>query len=325
MKNYFDFTLTGGKLFLTFIIYLIVCFVPAIWIQVSASDLQAQAIDHNALMNYYAQAGIAFLIITLAVPVLYLFLVKLFAEGLVYKGETLKCDFSVGHYLGIVIGGWLLSIITLGIYYPWFLTRIIRYFGRHTTYRGEPFDFQGKGLTLLGIILLSFVLPTVLVILVFVLSMGAMATGGSPAGYGLTMGVVLLAFVICVIALEYLMYRWMVDFKYGPLHIGWNTQTLHAVGFLLGQIVLYCITLGLYGPAALIRIYRYFVSRTEATENGAPARLWGYDAQIGRDYWYILGQGLLAMITLGIYAPWALTKITRRLVSNTYLKPASEE
>ena len=326
MKNYFEFTLTGRKLFLTYFIYLIVCFGAIVWIQISAAKVNMQyAMDHSALINYYLNLGLIILFLSLVIPTLYFFLVKLFFQGIVYNGEALQCAFPFGHYLGLAIGGTLLSIITIGIYYPWFLTRLLRFFSRYTTYRGEPFAFNGKGLTLLGIMVLSLVLPIFLFTVVMVVAMSAMATGGSPAAYGLLIGVVLCAFLICIIALKYLTYKWMMDFSYKSFLIGWNTTTSHAVGFLLGQFLLCCITLGFYIPAAIIRIYRYFANRTEASENGVPSKLWGYDAQIRRDYWYFLGQYLLTAITIGIYGAWATTKITRRLVCNTYLKSANEE
>ena len=84
------------------------------------------------------------------------------------------------------------------------------------------------------------------------------------------------------------------------------------------EILLTIITLGIYFPIAMIRLYKYFADKTIA--NGTDRKLkFGYDIDPLNDFLFIWGQTLLTIITLGIYYPWAFCKIGKRILSKTYL------
>lgn len=60
-----------------------------------------------------------------------------------------------------VLLGFFLSIITLGIYIPWFIKDITGFFVDNSSYDSETMKFKGKGGKLFVIITLSLVLPII--------------------------------------------------------------------------------------------------------------------------------------------------------------------
>ena len=50
-----------------------------------------------------------------------------------------------GEYFTIVIVNWLLTVITLGLYYPWAKARKLQYLYSATEFNKIPFAFHGTG------------------------------------------------------------------------------------------------------------------------------------------------------------------------------------
>jgi uncharacterized membrane protein YjgN (DUF898 family) len=48
-------------------------------------------------------------------------------------------------YFGIIIINWLLTIVTLGIYYPWAKARQLQFLYGNTSFNGDKFTFHGTG------------------------------------------------------------------------------------------------------------------------------------------------------------------------------------
>ena len=53
-------------------------------------------------------------------------------------------------FLGLILGGTLLSVVTLGFYTPWFQNKRRSFLVRNTRFGSEPFIYDGKGVTLFG-------------------------------------------------------------------------------------------------------------------------------------------------------------------------------
>ena len=70
-----------------------------------------------------------YLIIVLAMAFIFiLFIAKLVIQSIEFKGIKVICDYHAGKYMGIIISGLVLSIVTIGIYVPWFIRNINRFF-----------------------------------------------------------------------------------------------------------------------------------------------------------------------------------------------------
>jgi len=111
----------------------------------------------------------------------------------------------------------------------------------------------------------------------------------------------------------------MVNIDYKNYNIQWETKFWNSCGKLALEILLSIITIGIYFPMAMLKLYKYFIERTIA-QSGDIKRKFGFDADNINDFLFIWGQILLTIITIGIYSPWSLSKIGTRILNRTYLE-----
>ncbi len=79
-----------------------------------------------------------------------------------WRGIRFGLDGSTWRFLGLSVGWSLLSVVTLGMAYPWMRVALMRYRIQHTRFGQTRFDFAGSGKALFGPFLLAFGLPVVL-------------------------------------------------------------------------------------------------------------------------------------------------------------------
>ena len=84
-------------------------------------------------------------------------------------------------------------------------------------------------------------------------------------------------------------------------------------------MVLAVLILGFYFPMAFIRLYRYFAEHTKSNLVEGKQILMGYDGDQLSAFFFIWGQVLITVITLGLYFPWAFSRIVHRVLSQTYV------
>ncbi len=310
MKNYLNSTLTGLRLFPFFLIYLI-----ATWLYVVALSSFATVSSELTQQEVLARTTNMLLYIFIYLVVMLFiqyFFTKLYIENIEYSGERLVCRCTFGGYLRIVLPGLLLSILTIGIYAFWLEARILRFFVNNTNYRGKSFQFNGLGSTLFGITIVAYLLPLILVAII--------ASFLPPQTGGLFYFLLLLPIASFYV---YLLYRWIIDITINGITVRLKANhIINGAGYILGQLLLSIITLGFYFPAASIRIYHLFIRHSEliqADGTPAPVRI-GYTPCISKDYLYFLIQGILTILTLGIYGSWAVANIYRRILTRTYIE-----
>jgi len=73
------------------------------------------------------------------------------------------CNYHVGRYIGIIISGIVLSIVTLGIYIPWLIKNMHRFFTNGTSYNSHKFAFKGNGKSLFLIMTFTIFIPFLVV------------------------------------------------------------------------------------------------------------------------------------------------------------------
>jgi hypothetical protein len=272
---------------------------------------------------------LAFIAVTSAFTIIILRIVlpklSLADKGFEFGGE-------VGRFVGMVFLGTLLSVITLGVYLPWFSRKIVAYLASETRVGGEKPVFLGRPLRLLLIFLPFIILIAALVGLSVYLSYPGLpissasyASGqGRPATLGggtmamvsslITFGLIVLIYAPFI----YLIYRWYVDFSLNNAKLRWATKFWPSCLFLLGQLCLTLVTLGIYWPAACLRIWRYFASRTVIEKEGVETARFGFDGPLGRGFGLLWGQALLCLITLGFYIPWAYARVGRFVLEHSW-------
>lgn len=268
--------------------------------------------------NYVITSLLTPFILTFTSALLLLFVVRQIVESCGLEGERAATDYSVGEYVRKCLVGALLCAITLGVYTPWFVAKMTKYLLGGISFKGVKFGFQGSGFELFAIVTLSLILPLVILALLF-----NVAVFSAPFRESLTtliVGLVIFLFaMVAVCALGYsLLARWMLKVNYGERLFSTNFTTLGATLFVIEQVALTIITLGLYAPMMSLRIVQYFLSATCVGEGRDCVRI-GMRLRSWRDWAYVWGQLLLTIVTLGIYIPWFYTRIFNRFVPRIYL------
>lgn len=310
MKTYFNFSLTGKQFFSIWLLLLILFFVPYVWLIAAFKDIQPGDTPPLVLFpTLFVLCVVAFIFT--------FYITKLIIENIQYKEENLRFEGEFGKFARTVLWGILLTIITLGIYGPWFIRKIQCFFVNNSSYKEDKFSFEGKGGKLLVILLLTLFLP---MIIIQSITVGLMAmSGGFVLLTGLFSGIIQVVTSFIMIPYMYYVYKWMVNINYKDYNIRWETNFWSSVGKIALETLLCMITLGIYFPIAMLELYHYFAGKTFAvSENGT--KRFGYENKPSKEFWFIWGQTLLTIITLGIYYPWAFCKISQRIFNKTYLE-----
>jgi uncharacterized membrane protein YjgN (DUF898 family) len=217
----------------------------------------------------------------------------------------------------------------MGIYSPWFATRLYKFFARNTSYDADSIEFKGKGSDLFVIIACTLILPMILIVIIFLSFSAAKVLSGEYTSdqylaTEITSIILMIVTFVVIIPYIYYVYKWAVNFTFKNYSIRWETEFWNSAAMILGQILLAIITLGIYSPLASLKIYKYFAERTVAQSETGSKRF-GYNIEPGQDFLFIWGQCLLSVITIGFYFPWAYCKINNRILSKTYSENAAPE
>ena len=343
MKNYLNFTLTGSRLLPIWIAFLLFFLIPYYFLLEGLSELTSAEVSAEGPSKLF----FLYLAIVLAMAFAFIFfLTKLVFQSIEYKGTKITCDYTPLRFIGIIIFGLLFSVFTLGIYTPWFIKNIHRFFTNFASYNSNKFSFQGTGFKLFLIMTLTIIVPVIVVgFVVFTILK-------SDIEIWIYQIIVISIFVSFI----YLIFNWMLDFKYKNYLIRLDTEFFRAIGkisielllaFILvfifrflssilsviwwvteffpetGKIainmVLAVLILGFYFPMAFIRLYRYFAEHTKSNLVEGKQILMGYDGDQLSAFFFIWGQVLVTVITLGLYFPWAFSRIVHRVLSQTYV------
>ena len=254
-----------------------------------------------------------FILLMLITLVLTFYIVKLAIENVEFKDKSIVFNGTFGRYIEIVLFGLLLSIMTLGIYLAWFIRDLHRFYINNSSFNDQSLLFNGKGGKLFVIFLLTIFLPIILFTIIM-----AKYTLNNPGQTQSTMLIQQLVMLIIMIPYMYLLYKWRINITYKDFSISWETDFWPSCGKIVVEIILSVITIGIYMPLAMLRLYKYFAEKT-FVKNIDRKLQFGYDIDQLSDFLFIWGQVLLTLITLGIYYPWAFSKIGGRILGKTYL------
>lgn len=305
MKNYFDFTLTGKRLFPVWILFYLLIIIPYAY-NYYLMNLPSPDGKANTLSSLFV-----FLIMIVGYLAVF-YIIKMILESVKYKEDTVQFEGGFLTYVGKMLLGIFLTMVTASIYMAWFIKDITKFFTNNSTLNGERFQFKGKGLRLFIILLLTMMIPMILMVLY---SMNYL----NPTTPHLLSSVIFQGFfMILLIPYFYFAYKWMVDMEYKGYSIKWRTSFSESFVKILIEMLLTIITLGIYLPMAYLRLFDYFSSKTFAESENATLQF-GFDYNAQKDFFFIWGQILLSIITLGIYYPWSISKIGKRYLSQTYV------
>ncbi len=304
MKKYFDFTLTGKKFLPIWLAYYILIILPYVF---SYKSLTGQVQGSSSM------SGLLFLFLMFGAFIILFYIFKISIESVKFSDSQVRFDGKLGTYLGKILLGLFLSIITLGIYMAWFVRDLMSFTVNNSSVNDAYFEFKGKGGKLFIIILLSVLLPMILVSVI--MGKYLMTINQNFIYFLIYQGFVM----IIMIPYTYLVYNWMVNVKYKDYQIKWQTEFGDSCLKILVEFLLIMLTFGIYIPLAYLKLFKYFAERTVA-ENDDKTLRFGYELDAKGDFLFIWGQILLTVITVGIYYPWAYAKIGKRVLEKTYLE-----
>jgi uncharacterized membrane protein YjgN (DUF898 family) len=305
MKNYFDFTLTGKRLLPIWIFIYVVVIVPYV---IYYSQMIISPKDGNPKT---LSSLLVFLIMMIGYLAVFYF-IKIAIESVRYKDNNIHFDGRFLTYVGKVLLGFVLSIVTLTIYMAWFIKDLSIFFCNNSSLNSDRFEFLGKGGRLFLILLLTMLLP--ITILTIFGTKFLYPANHSVVGFLLFEGILM----IIMIPYIYFFYKWMINIRYKGYVINWNTNYVDSFIKILIEFFLSIITCGIYLPMAYLRLFKYFSEKTFA-ESEKTTLQFGFEFDAKKDFLFIWGQILLTIITLGIYYPWAFSKIGKRFITKTYL------
>lgn len=266
----------------------------------------------------FALSSMSFLLyFIILIPIFYTILFKIFCTHTSLKDKNVSFTGSKSELLKKYVKGTLLSIITLGIYWPWFYKNVVQYFMRHTFYEDKNATFNAKPKKLL----LYYVLFVILPLILFIAALVAIILVVGEENLNVVFPTTIVTFIFVFFLMMFFMaftYKWLLDFSFNNKNYTSSIKIIPTSLFILGQLFLVIITLGIYTPFANLKIYRYLLSKIQDTEKPELA-CFGYDGGIARTGWFCWGQILLAIITVGIYTPWASAKIISKVLNQVWV------
>lgn len=202
-----------------------------------------------------------------------------------------------GELFVTVLVGYLLSVITIGIYLPWFMCKLVNFITANTTLgptkRGDlRMEFTGRGGELfvtglvgylLTILTVGIYLPWFMVKLIKFFSDNTVATAADGT-------------------------------RLRPRFEGTGGELF--VTFLVGYL-LTMITLGIYGPWFICKLTKVLRQRTLILENEQPVGNFDFEGKGGELFVTFLVGYLLTLVTIGIYFAWFQVKMMKFFAENS--------
>ena len=313
MKSYLNFTLKGSQFLPVWIAFFFFFMIPYYFLLGEFNELISSDVPAGGPSKLFF-IYLAF-VLAMAYTFVY-YMVKLVVQSLEYKGGKVLCNYHLGKYIGIIITGLVLSIVTVGIYIPWLIKNMHRFFTNGASYNSHKFSFKGKGGKLFLIMTLTIFIPFLLVGIVLFSILESTIDLQSQNFLLIYQMIVMFSLVPNI----YLILKWMVDFRYKDYLIRWDTEFFPATGKIALELVFAVITFGIYFPMAYIRLYRYFTEHTKSNVVNEKQISLGYDGDSLSDFLFMWGQILLTVVTLGFYYPWAFSRIAQRVLTQTFLE-----
>jgi uncharacterized membrane protein YjgN (DUF898 family) len=200
--------------------------------------------------------------------------------------------------------GMLLTMITFGIYGPWFVVSLLKYVLGKTRMRGADkgmlkLEFKGTG----GKLFVTYLVGVLLTMITFGI-------------YG--------AWFMAKL-LRYLAENTEAHAEDGTTYAlrfnGTGGQLF--VTYLVG-ILLTMITFGIYGAWFCCKLTKFIASNTEILQNGQPHATIDFVATGGSLFVTFLVGYLLTLVTFGIYGAWFMVKLYRFFSANMRVTSGGE-
>ena len=216
-------------------------------------------------------------------------------------------------YFGIVIVNWLLTVITLGFYFPWAKARNLQFLYGSTALENDRFAFHGTGKEMFIGFLKSIVIFGVIYGILFLFIYLDMTMLGAIIFY--------FAFIAILPIAIHGSYRYRFSrTSWRGIRFGYRGDRSELFVNFFKWIFFTIITLGIYGAWMEIKLRRYLLSNVRA--GNVEFKYKG----IGSEYFLLNIKGyLLTIITLGIYSFWWYKDLFAYYVDNLSLQKENQQ
>lgn len=202
-----------------------------------------------------------------------------------------------GELFKSLVGGLLLTGVTMGLYYPWFLVRFQKLLLERTDLEVGDQRLRLTNTATGGALFKELIIVYLLTMVTFgiYLPWGLMRLQRFQQEHTIAEG-------------EGVIYRLRTHLTGGELF---------KAGFV--AYLLTMITFGIYAPWMMVKMLSLFVGRTQLEENGQPIGAFAFRSTGGELFKTFIVGYLLTMITLGIYGFWFQVKLTQFFARGTEL------
>jgi len=216
-------------------------------------------------------------------------------------------------FFGIIIVNWLLTVITLGFYYPWAKAKQLQYMYGSAALNDDRFAFHGTGKEMFK----GYIKALVIFGLIYGILLLAIYFDYLYAG--------LIFFYFAFIALLPIAIHGSYRYRFSRtswrgIRFGYRGERNELFVNFFKWIFFTVITLGFYSSWMEMNLRKYLLSNVRGGDVE-----FKYDGK-GSDYFIMnLVGGLLSMITLGIYSFWYYKNLFAYYVDNLSLQKNGKE
>jgi uncharacterized membrane protein YjgN (DUF898 family) len=229
--------------------------------------------------------------------------------------KNYKLDFygKGGEFFGIIIVNWLLTMITLGFYYPWAKAKQLNFLYGSTSLNNDRFSFHGNGKEMfIGFIKAILVFAIIYGLSIMFIYMQMPITGILLLYAGI-LGIIPLAI--------HGSYRYrMSRTSWRGIRFGYRGNRNEFMVSFYKWILFTLVTLGIYGAWLSINVRRYVMSNVKMGDVS-----FKYEANGGDYFWLNFKSYFLSIITLGIYSFWWYSDLLAFYVNNLSLEKGEEK
>jgi len=229
------------------------------------------------------------------------------------KNYKLSFHGNGGTFFGIVIVNWLLTVITLGFYYPWAKAKQLQYMYGSAALNGDRFAFHGTGKEMFK--------GYIKVLVIFGLIYGILFL--SIYFDYLYLGLIFFyfAFIAVLPIAIHGSYRYRFSrTSWRGIRFGYRGDRNEFFVSFFKWIFFTLITLGIYSSWMEMKMRKYLLSNVRAGDVE-----FRYDGKGGEYFIMNLVGGLLTLITLGVYSFWYYKNLFAYYIDNLSLHKNGKE
>lgn len=228
-------------------------------------------------------------------------------SGTVIKRPLITFYGDGGTYFGILFLNGLLTVLTLGLYYPWAKAKKLQYLYSSTEMDGSRFAWNGTGNEMF-----KGFLKAVGIFLAVIIAVNALAYFKLPfVGFFIYLAFLLLVVPVAIHGAN--RYHWSRT-SWRGIRFGYRGVRNDFVKLFIKEMLLTIVTLGIYGSWAAIKIRNYILGNLRFGSGE-----FRYHGDGGEYFALNLKGYFLSIFTLGIYSFWWQADIFRYYIDNLRL------